>query len=74
MEDLSFCTCEDLINELRNRATFAGIMFISDGDVINNLIKHDNWQIFYPGLTEEQVYDILVDAAEHFKGLMEETA
>lgn len=74
MEELSFYTTEDLVNELRGRATFAGIIFTSDGDVLNNMIKHDNWHIFYPGLTEEQVHDILVDAVEHFKGLMEETA
>ena len=74
MSDLSFSTCEELINELRERVTFAGIIFASQQEIKRNHTMHNGWDIFYPNLTEQQVCDILEEATEHFRNLAEESA
>jgi len=68
MSELSYHTCEELIDELRSRNTFAGIIFASQTEVKNKTV-HNTWNIFYPNLTEQQVCDILQEGTEHFRSL-----
>jgi hypothetical protein len=71
MPELPYYTCEELINELRSRTTFAGIIFASQSEVRNQTL-HKGWDIFYPNLTEQQVSEILLEGAEHFRTLARE--
>lgn len=69
---ISFYTTEELIKELTNRTTFAGIVIQSDKEVRSRQhMMHENWDITYSNLTALQVHDLLIDTVEHFKQLAE---
>lgn len=70
--DLSFYTSNELIEELAKRATFAGIIIHSQNEVKNSEVTiHQNWDITYCKLSEQQVADLLQDTVIHFQELAE---
>jgi hypothetical protein len=71
--DIEFFTTPELIDELARRTTFAGIIIRSEKEAKNcdGVTIHQNWDITYSKLTNEQVADLLEDAVAHFRQLAE---
>lgn len=67
--DLSFCTTQELLEEVSRRATFAGIIVQATVEAKNFPTEFNNWEITYANLTETQAKELLEDAAEHFREL-----
>lgn len=64
MNELSFCTTKQLINELLSRQTFCGILIYSVKEVRGKEI-HRVWNLQSTmNLENEQVHDVLTDIAE----------
>ncbi len=76
LPDISYYTSPELIEELTKRTTFAGIVIRSENEVRNDdgVTIHQNWDITYSKLSAKQVYDLLLDAVEHFRELSEAEA
>lgn len=70
---LEFFTCEELIEELAKRQTFAGIIFKSNKELKNNTdLSNQIWEITYCNLTEEESADLLRDSVNHFENMLKE--
>lgn len=71
--DLEFFTTAELIDELAKRTTFAGIIIHSEKEAknCNAVTIHQNWDITYSKLTNQQVAELLEDAVAHFRQLAE---
>jgi hypothetical protein len=70
--ELEFYTTEELVDEIAKRTTFAGIILRSHKEVKNcSVTIHQNWDITYSKLTNQQVADLLEDAVAHFQQLAE---
>jgi hypothetical protein len=71
MCDLAFYTSAQLVEELTDRSTFAGIVIRSDKEIKSETggIVDRNWDITYCKLSARQVCELLQDAVEHFKEL-----
>ena len=69
--DIEFCTTEELVDEFAKRITFAGIIIRSEKEAKNceAVTIHQNWDITYSKLSNQQVAELLEDAVEHFREL-----
>ena len=64
MNELSYFTTEELVNELLTRTTFCGILIRSNKEV-RECDYHKVWNMeATPNLTPKQVHDILSDITE----------
>jgi hypothetical protein len=71
--DIELCTTAELIEELGKRTTFAGVVIRSEKEAKNcdEVTIHQNWDITYSKLSNEQVANLLEDAVAHFRQLAE---
>lgn len=71
--DVELCTTNELIDELGKRTTFAGIIIHSGKEAknCNTVTIHQNWDITYSKLSNQQVAELLEDAVAHFRELAE---
>jgi hypothetical protein len=72
MNILDYCTTKELIEEIVQRQTFAGVILHSLQEAKGEQsLVHKGWDISYRNLPESQVAELLQLAVEHFKQLAE---